>query len=140
MISSIIVLFKDKRVLVIGGGNSACDVAVETGRVSAKTAISWRRGYHVVPKFLFGVPPDVLNAGLLWMPRWMREISHTFSWLLTTGGNTRYGLPSPQHSILASHPTINSELLYFIRHGRIYPRPDIARFEGNTGTFCGWHG
>ena len=24
--------FKDKRVLVIGGGNSACDVAVETAR------------------------------------------------------------------------------------------------------------
>ncbi|MCL4254438.1 MAG: NAD(P)/FAD-dependent oxidoreductase, partial [Anaerolineae bacterium] len=48
--------FKDKRVLVIGGGNSACDIAVETGRVSAFTGISWRRGYHIVPKFVFGLP------------------------------------------------------------------------------------
>jgi cation diffusion facilitator CzcD-associated flavoprotein CzcO len=29
--------FKDKKVLVIGGGNSACDVAVETSRVSEMT-------------------------------------------------------------------------------------------------------
>ena len=34
--------FKGKKVLVIGGGNSACDVAVETSRVSAKTSLSWR--------------------------------------------------------------------------------------------------
>ena len=35
--------FTDKKVLVIGGGNSACDVAVETARVSKETHISWRR-------------------------------------------------------------------------------------------------
>ncbi|MEP0710411.1 MAG: NAD(P)-binding domain-containing protein, partial [Algoriphagus sp.] len=45
--------FAGKKVLVIGGGNSACDVAVETSRVSSKTAISWRRGYRIVPKFFF---------------------------------------------------------------------------------------
>ena len=49
--------FKDKDVLVIGGGNSACDVAVETSRVSKSTSISWRRGYHLIPKFLFGFGP-----------------------------------------------------------------------------------
>ncbi|MFN9201464.1 MAG: flavin-containing monooxygenase, partial [Gemmatimonas sp.] len=36
--------FSGQRVLVIGGGNSACDVAVETARVSAHTHLSWRRG------------------------------------------------------------------------------------------------
>ena len=37
--------FTNQRVLVIGGGNSACDVAVETARVSSVTDLSWRRGY-----------------------------------------------------------------------------------------------
>ena len=39
------------------------DVAVETSRVSACTDLSWRRGYWVVPKFLFGVPTDQLHQG-----------------------------------------------------------------------------
>ena len=51
--------FRGKKVLVIGGGNSACDVAVETSRVSEKTSISWRRGYRIIPKFLMGQPSDV---------------------------------------------------------------------------------
>ncbi len=127
--------FKDKRVLVIGGGNSACDIAVETGRVSAFTAISWRRGYHIVPKFVFGLPPDVMNEKFIFLPFKVREITNTITWWLVTGGNEKYGLPKPKHSILSSHPTVNSELLYFIRHGRIHPRPDIARLEGKCVYF-----
>jgi len=64
--------FKDKRVLVIGGGNSACDVAVETSRVSAKTTISWRRGYRIVPKFLFGKPSDVVASRFAFLPTWLK--------------------------------------------------------------------
>jgi hypothetical protein len=33
------------------------------------------------------------------------------------------------------HPTINSELRYFIRHGEIFPKPDIQRWEGETVSF-----
>ena len=54
--------FANKKVLVIGGGNSACDVAVETSRVSAKTSISWRRGYRIIPKFLMGKPTDKIKT------------------------------------------------------------------------------
>jgi cation diffusion facilitator CzcD-associated flavoprotein CzcO len=46
--------FVNKKVLVIGGGNSACDVAVETSRVSAKTSISWRRGISNYTKVFNG--------------------------------------------------------------------------------------
>jgi len=48
----------------------------------------------------------------------------------------RYGLEPPDHEFMASHPVINSELLYFIRHGRIHPRPDIARLEGDAVHFA----
>ena len=127
--------FRDRRVLVIGGGNSACDIAVETSRVSAHTGISWRRGYYIVPKLMFGKPPDVLNEGMQWIPgpirRWLLKVT----WRVVTGGNRPYGLPEPDHGILGSHPVVNSELLYFVRHGRIQPYPDIARFEGSTVHF-----
>lgn len=133
--------FAGKRVLVIGGGNSACDVAVETSRVSESTEISWRRGYWVVPKFLFGKPGDHLHNGLArsWIARFLPVRLRFF--LLQTllrvfnGSNESYGLQEPDHPLGATHPTLNSELLYFIRHGRIKPRPDIERLDGATVRF-----
>ena len=128
--------FRGERVLVIGGGNSACDIAVETSRVAAHTGISVRRGYYIVPKFIFGQPPDVLNARLLWLPRRLRALLQQWTWRLATGGMAPYGLPEPDHGILSAHPAVNSELLYFLRHGTVHPYPDITRLEGRTVTFA----
>jgi len=131
--------FRDKRVLVIGGGNSACDVAVETSRISKATDISWRRGYWVVPKFLFGRPSDALhNAAsdrLRVIPARVRLKGLERLLRLMNGPNSSYGLPDPDHDLGATHPTLNSELLYFLRHGEIKARPDIARWDGTTVTF-----
>jgi len=133
--------FSDQRVLVIGGGNSACDVAVETSRISERTDISWRRGYWIVPKFLFGVPSDHIHNQVVegplgrLLPGRVRQRLNTMLLRAVQGSNTRYGLPEPDHDIGTTHPTINSELLYFIRHGRIHPVPDVARFEGRTVVF-----
>jgi hypothetical protein len=123
-------------VLVLGGGNSACDIAVETSRVAAFTAISLRRGYYFVPKFLFGIPSDVLHARFEWVPRPLRARALRGLLRLLVGDFARYGLPRPDHEFLASHPVVNSELLYFVRHGRISPRRDVARFEGRTVLFA----
>ena len=65
--------FKDKKVLVVGGGNSACDVAVETSRISKKTTISWRRGYRILPKFIMGKPADVFASSMTFLPLWLRN-------------------------------------------------------------------
>jgi hypothetical protein len=127
--------FRGRRVLVIGGGNSACDIAVETARVSRFTGISMRRGYYFVPKFMFGLPSDVLHQKFVWVPRPLRvKLLRLLLWVYT-GSWDRYGLPPPDHELLSSHPIVNSELLYFIRHGRIHPRPDIARFDGHEVRF-----
>jgi cation diffusion facilitator CzcD-associated flavoprotein CzcO len=127
--------FAGQRVLVIGGGNSACDVAVETARVSARTDLSWRRGYWVVPKFIFGQPSDVVNARSQWLPASLRRRVNELLLRVLQGRNRDYGLPDPDHPFGSTHPTINSELFYAIRHGRIGPRADIARFDGRTAHF-----
>ncbi|RMD73987.1 MAG: monooxygenase, partial [Bacteroidetes bacterium] len=127
--------FAGKRVLVIGGGNSACDVAVETSRVSAFTAISWRRGYRILPKFIMGKPSDVVGEKLAWLPISIRaRLSDFLIWVLQ-GPNELYGLPPVDVKFGQTHPTINDELLYRIRHGKVHPRPDIARFEGRKVHF-----
>ncbi len=127
--------FADQRVLVIGGGNSACDVAVETARVSKKTSISWRRGYYLVPKFMLGRPVDKLYYQLQWLPK--RIQLRLFKWLLlmTQGHNRDIGLPEPDHELMQTHPTLNSDLYLAIRHGKVFPKRDIQRFEGHRVHF-----
>jgi len=122
-----------RRVLVIGGGNSACDLAAEAARVGLRAGISIRRGYWFLPKTLFGVPTAELMKG--WFPVGAQRIFLRTMLRVTSGKNADYGLPEPDHKIFEAHPTINSEILHYIKHGRIKPHPDIARFEGNAVHF-----
>jgi cation diffusion facilitator CzcD-associated flavoprotein CzcO len=127
--------FAGKRVLVIGGGNSACDVAVETSRVSTKTAISWRRGYRIVPKFFFGKPTDVIAEQTKWLPLKIRSLFNQILLKIMLGKNELYGLRPITETFGSTHPTINDELLHKIRHGKVKPRLDIKRFEDNRVVF-----
>lgn len=127
--------FKDKRVLVIGGGNSACDVAVETSRVSAFTAISWRRGYRIIPKFFFGQPSDKIGEKGSWIPLKVRSFFFDTLLKILVGDNKLYGLRKVETKFGEVHPTINDELLYKIRHGKVQPRLDIQKFEGKKVIF-----
>ena len=127
--------FKDKKVLVIGGGNSACDVAVETARVSKSTAISWRRGYYLIPKFMFGLTTYIYAKQSRWLPKFIRYplMRLTLEWI--QGKNQDIGLPKVENDVMATHPTVNSELYDAIRHGKVKPFGDIMNFDGKTVHF-----
>ncbi|MFM8347343.1 MAG: flavin-containing monooxygenase [Bacteroidota bacterium] len=127
--------FRDKRVLVIGGGNSACDVAVECSRVAASVDMSWRRGYWIVPKFMMGQPADVYSTRFHWLPRLLWQKVSALSLRIRNGRNTDHGLPEPAGPIGSHHPTINEDLFYTIRHGKIRPRPDITSLNGDEVVF-----
>ncbi len=127
--------WRGKRVLVVGGGNSACDVAVEAARVSGSVHLSMRSPQWFVPKFIFGKPSDEFASGSAWLPAWLRQ--HSFKWLLTLlqGSYAAMGLPENTKPPLYQHPTLNSDLIDYIRHGRIQPRGGIERFEGQSVVF-----
>jgi len=127
--------FENKRVLVIGGGNSACDVAVETSRISQETSLSWRRGYHLVPKFMYGLPADVFAKRSRWIPQFLRIPFMKYMLERYQGKNEDIGLPKVTNKMLATHPTVNSDLYNAIRHGKVKPRPDIESFSENTVNF-----
>lgn len=127
--------FANKRVLVIGGGNSACDVAVESSRIAESVDMSWRRGYWIVPKFMMGKPADVFSTKLHWLPRSIWQVISGLSLYLRNGKNTEYGLPEPSGPLGSHHPTINEDLFFTIRHGKIKPRTDIAELNGNEVIF-----
>lgn len=129
--------YEGKRVLVLGIGNSACDIAVETSKVSARTFLAMRRGAHVVPKYVFGIPTDHLTTSPVARVGWF-PLQRAFLGLImkaVRGNVTKYGLPEPDHKIASAHPTISDEILIRLGHGDIEVKPNIERLEGDTVHF-----
>lgn len=128
--------WRGRKVLVIGAGNSACDVAVESARLAEKVAISMRSPQWFLPKFMFGLPSDILGARTPWLPARLRQGLFTALLRLLQGDYAaKYGLPKPRTPVLSHHPSINSDLLDFIRHGRVKPRPAIKALKGDSVEF-----
>jgi lysine/ornithine N-monooxygenase len=122
-----------KRVLVIGGGNSACDIASEAARVSAEAHLSLRRGYWFLPKTLFGQPSAESFA--MYLPVFVQRMILKMFLKVVVGKYEDYGLPHPDHKLFEHHPTVSSEILHYLKHGRIKPHKDIKRFEGSAVEF-----
>lgn len=127
--------FQGERVLVIGAGNSGCDCAVEISRVAEFVTISTRGPQYIVPKFFMGKPTDTFNGQMLWIPKPIAAFLRQLSLRIQVGKYSDYGLPDPNFPVLKAHPTVNSELLYKIRHGKVHPRPAVASVEGKRVRF-----
>ena len=113
-------LFAGKRVLVLGIGNSACDIAVESSRTADETFLAMRRGAHIVPKFVFGVPTDHLtDSALARGPLKVQQLAMAALLRVAQGRVTDYGLPKPDHAVLHAHPTVSDDLLTRLGHGDI---------------------
>jgi hypothetical protein len=120
-----------RRVLVLGIGNSAADLAVESSRVAQRTLLAMRRGAWIFPKYLKGKPTDELgNALTSRLPLPLLRFLYMRQLRTATGEPTDYGLPEPDHKLVEAHPTISSELLPRIGHGEIQVKPNIAEFVG----------
>jgi cation diffusion facilitator CzcD-associated flavoprotein CzcO len=127
-------VLRGKRVVVLGIGNSATDIAVEASRIADATFISMRRGAYVIPKYLNGKPIDELThplASLLPLPVQRFFASRALG--IAAGDPTTYGLPKPDHKLFEAHPTVSSELLPRLGHGDIEVKPNIERFSGGRG-------
>ncbi|GIG53351.1 flavin-containing monooxygenase [Demequina activiva] len=126
---------RGRRVLIVGAGNSGCDIACDAARAADSAAISMRRGYWFIPKHIFGMPVDVFAASGPALP--MRVEQAVFGRMLRVinGDVTRLGLQAPDHRLFETHPILNSQLLHHLQHGDITARPAIAAADGETVTF-----
>ena len=129
-------VLQGKRVVVLGIGNSATDIAVEASREAAATYLAMRRGAHILPKFIFGMPTDKLtNTPLAGAPLALQSLTMRALLRVTVGKMTDYGLPKPDHKVLHAHPTISGDLLSRLGHGDITVKPSVARFDGARVEF-----
>ena len=130
-------IFDGKNVLIVGGGNSGCDIAVDAARRAKKTFHSTKSGYHFFPKFIFGQPTYE------WMQDHVKDFKTTaefWSFLETTFKNAGcdgadYGLPAPSDPIESVLPLYGQQLLYHIGHGDVLPKPNVKLLKEHSVVF-----
>jgi cation diffusion facilitator CzcD-associated flavoprotein CzcO len=128
---------RDKRVLIVGCGNSAADIVADAVHGGSEVFLSIRRGYWFVPKFILGFPTgDVIsNAERVPMPRIMRRWLFQGVLWLVQGPPSRYRLPDPDYSLDQAHPTMTDEIPRLVAHGDLVVKPEIAAYEGDRVLF-----
>lgn len=126
---------RDKRVLVVGSGNSGVDIACDAARSASSVSLSFRRGYWFFPKFIGGRPTDLFFRDRQNLPDWASPPDLEALLTLLVGHPTTYGLQMPDHAPLASHPIMNSEVLHHVGHGRILPRGGVDRLEAGQVVY-----
>jgi hypothetical protein len=127
---------RGRRVLVVGAGNSGCDIACDAAQAASAAFISLRRGYHFIPKLIFGKPADVFAHDGPKLPMWLTQRVFGLMLRVLQGDLRRHGLAAPDHRIFESHPIVNDQLLHYLAHGDIKAKPDIARLDGDAVVFA----
>ncbi|WIB34398.1 FAD-dependent oxidoreductase [Curtobacterium sp. MCSS17_005] len=125
-----------ERVLVVGAGNSGCDLAVDAAQHRLDVDIVIREGIFFQPKSYFGVPRQVMP----WLAEFSAEEQDFIARMLakvSIGEWKDYpGMPEPKAKTLAEgRTTVNDLLLFWVQHGRVKIRPGIARIEDKTVHF-----
>ena len=126
-----------KRVLVVGLGNTSCDIVCESARTAARTFLSTRRGAHIIPKYMFGRAMDRILPPWCWryLPFKVLQFLFATGLYISRGRVIDYGLPKPTHRVLQEHPTISADLLNILGHGDASVKPTIKELRGSKVLF-----
>src|SRR5262249_14786509 len=101
--------FTGRRVLVVGAGQSAAEIAVEVSPVAKCTFLSVRRGAHVIPRWIGGRPYDATDVEPLnRMPWWL--LNRIYAWRVAHQlGPAPESWPVPARRVLEGIPIVSSE-------------------------------
>ena len=125
------------RVLVVGIGNSAVDIACELSNrgLAQRLVLSTRRGAYVIPKYMFGKPADQLVETNPWIPLRLQRKAAAVLLRVLVGRVEDYGLPTPDHAFLTAHPTVSSDFLQRAGNGDIIVKPNVEELQGDSVRF-----
>jgi hypothetical protein len=126
-----------ERVLVVGAGNSGCDLAVDAVHARRQVSIAMRRGQVFQPKTFFGKGRNQLPL-LARLPMWLAERVQRELVRISVGSPADYpGLQEPvTRNLNQQPPVVNDLLLYWLQHGRITARPGVTGVSGRTVGFA----
>jgi putative flavoprotein involved in K+ transport len=122
--------FAGRSVMVVGGGNSAADIAVDLVRGgAAKVWISIRTAPQIVPRTVGGIPMQAVAVAARPLPAWVGDTVVRVVQRLVHGDLSAHGLPRPTSSVSDQFaradvvPVIDVDFVSSVKRGDI----DVVR-------------
>lgn len=128
--------FHGRRVVVVGAGNSAGEIASELAAAGVAVVLSVRSGANVVPLRLAGIPIQYLAYLVGQLPRPVHRRVVSLVQRLTELRRGPPVLPRPEGSVLDSIPLIGFHLVDAIRSGRVVVRGAITELTEDAARFA----
>ncbi|XP_077487813.1 flavin-containing monooxygenase 5-like isoform X2 [Amblyomma americanum] len=132
--------FEDRKVLVVGVGNSAGDLAVELGGVAEQVWLSTRRGSWVIGR----VGPRGRPFDATYTTRMLNLVVHLLPYsvvclICESAINQRFDHAAyrlkPKHRILGQHPMVNDALPNRILSGTVLIKGNVKEFTKDGVLF-----
>ena len=124
--------------MVVGFGNSACEIAIDLYEQGAKPSMAVRSPVNVIPRDVFGIPVLELSLAMNSLPPRFADTINAPLLRLLVGDITKLGLkklpygPLEQIQKNASIPLLDIGTIKHIRQGHIRIHDDIDQIEGKT--------
>ena len=133
--------FTKQKVLVIGFGNSACEIAIDLFEQGAIPFMSVRSAVNIVPRDVLGVPVLEFSLLLNWLPPRIADLLSAPLANALIGDITRLGLKRKPYGPLeqvrreGKSPILDIGTIQLIRNGKIKIVGEIEFIEGNMVHF-----
>jgi indole-3-pyruvate monooxygenase len=133
--------FENQKVLVVGFGNSACEIAIDLYEQGAKPSMSVRSPVNIIPRDILGVPVQVLSILLNPLPPGVADLISLPLIRMTMGDLSKTGLKKMEYGPLvqirrdAKAPVLDIGTLQLIRQGDVKVFGDIDFIENSIVHF-----
>lgn len=134
-------VYAGKRVVVVGGSTSGCEIASDIAKVASATISSVRRSRYVFQKIMGGKPAEYINltrygalrSEVIAPEQGLAEFKEFI--VSRCGTPDQYGGIRPSENIAEAGATMNQEYLLFIAEDRIVQKPSISHIAGQNVYF-----
>jgi cation diffusion facilitator CzcD-associated flavoprotein CzcO len=125
-----------RRVLVVGAGNSAGEIATEVARAGAIVSVAVRTGGAVLPRDIAGIPMHYLAVALSFLPKSSQRAAIALANRIQMVARGPAVLPPPAATNCPKVPLIGFHLLDAIREGTIQVRGRVKEFTADGVRFA----
>lgn len=123
-----------RRVLIIGAGNSAGEIASELARAGFAVTLSVRSGATVLPLKLFGLPSQYVGLPFGYLPRAVQRVVINIGSRFAGSSRSRL-LPPAVPKDCPNVPVIGFNLVEAIRSGAIRVKAGVRALGPDEATF-----
>ncbi|GKT59947.1 dimethylaniline monooxygenase [Colletotrichum tofieldiae] len=126
--------YEGKKVVVVGLGSSAVDIACEVGPQAKQLTIVSRRGGWVLPRFILGKPLEAWDsrAGQTWIPASVQE--YLFEKVFRHAVGKMPAELQPDHGIINQNVTVRSDFMEKLQTGVFALRRSTVASFTETGV------